>query len=64
MPWKQPVYTAVRFFPYSIGAFGPLPPAEDTPQDTIQHPNTLYMPDAIEDAVQLMEVDSYRFSGK
>lgn len=30
------------FFPSSIGAFGPLTPAEDTPQDTIQHPNTMY----------------------
>lgn len=30
------------FFPSSIGAFGPLTPAENTPQDTIQHPNTIY----------------------
>ena len=30
------------FFPSSIGAFGPLTPAEDTPQDTIQHPTTMY----------------------
>lgn len=30
------------FFPSSIGAFGPLTPAENTPQDTIQHPNTMY----------------------
>ena len=30
------------FFPSSIGAFGPLTPPEDTPQDTIQHPNTMY----------------------
>jgi nucleoside-diphosphate-sugar epimerase len=30
------------FFPSSIGAFGPLTPPEDTPQDTIQHPRTMY----------------------
>jgi nucleoside-diphosphate-sugar epimerase len=30
------------FFPSSIGAFGPLTPPEDTPQDTIQHPSTMY----------------------
>lgn len=30
------------FFPSSIGAFGPLAPLENTPQDTIQHPNTMY----------------------
>ena len=30
------------FFPSSIGAFGPLTPAENTPQDTIQRPNTMY----------------------
>ena len=30
------------FFPSSIGAFGPLTPADNTPQDTIQHPNTMY----------------------
>ena len=30
------------FFPSSIGAFGPLTPAENTPQDTIQKPNTMY----------------------
>jgi len=30
------------FFPSSIGAFGPLTPPEDTPQDTIQHPTTMY----------------------
>ncbi len=30
------------FFPSSIGAFGPLTPADDTPQDTIQHPTTMY----------------------
>ncbi len=30
------------FFPSSIGAFGPSTPQEDTPQDTIQRPNTMY----------------------
>lgn len=30
------------FFPSSIGAFGPQTPRENTPQDTIQRPNTLY----------------------
>ena len=30
------------FFPSSIGAFGPLTPPENTPQDTVQHPNTMY----------------------
>ncbi|HBV21805.1 MAG TPA: UDP-glucose 4-epimerase [Nitrosomonas sp.] len=30
------------FFPSSIGAFGPDTPRDDTPQDTVQHPNTLY----------------------
>jgi nucleoside-diphosphate-sugar epimerase len=30
------------FFPSSIGAFGPQTPAENTPQDTIQRPNTMY----------------------
>jgi nucleoside-diphosphate-sugar epimerase len=30
------------FFPSSIAAFGPLAPAEHTPQDTIQRPNTIY----------------------
>ena len=30
------------FFPSSIGAFGPLTPPENTPQDTIQKPNTMY----------------------
>jgi nucleoside-diphosphate-sugar epimerase len=30
------------FFPSSIGVFGPLSPKEDTPQDTIQHPSTMY----------------------
>lgn len=30
------------FFPSSIGAFGPGTPSLNTPQDTIQRPNTLY----------------------
>src|SRR3989304_6204558 len=30
------------FFPSSIGAFGPSTPAENTPQDTIQRPTTIY----------------------
>jgi nucleoside-diphosphate-sugar epimerase len=30
------------FFPSSIGAFGPRTPADNTPQDTIQRPNTMY----------------------
>jgi nucleoside-diphosphate-sugar epimerase len=30
------------FFPSSIAAFGPLTPADNTPQDTIQRPNTIY----------------------
>ena len=30
------------FFPSSIGAFGPMTPPVNTPQDTIQHPDTMY----------------------
>ncbi|HVT60437.1 MAG TPA: L-threonine 3-dehydrogenase [Thermoanaerobaculia bacterium] len=30
------------FFPSSIGAFGPGTPQDQTPQDTIQRPNTMY----------------------
>ena len=30
------------FIPSSIGAFGPETPKDDTPQDTIQRPNTMY----------------------
>lgn len=32
----------VVFFPSSIGAFGPSTPKDKTPQDTIQHPTTMY----------------------
>jgi len=30
------------FFPSSIGAFGPTTPQENTPQDTVQRPTTIY----------------------
>ena len=30
------------FFPSSIGAFGPSTPRDNTPQETIQRPNTMY----------------------
>ena len=30
------------FFPSSIGAFGPTTPHDDTPQDTVQRPDTMY----------------------
>jgi len=30
------------FFPSSIGAFGPSTPKQETPQDTIQRPSTIY----------------------
>lgn len=30
------------FVPSSIGAFGPTTPLDDTPQDTVQRPNTMY----------------------
>lgn len=36
------VHHCAVFFPSSIGAFGPLTPPENTPQDTIQHPTTMY----------------------
>lgn len=35
-------YGCAVFFPSSIGAFGPGTPRDNTPQDTIQRPNTLY----------------------
>ena len=35
-------YDCAVFFPSSIGAFGPKTPRNNTPQDTIQRPNTIY----------------------
>ncbi|MDR0510114.1 MAG: NAD-dependent epimerase/dehydratase family protein [Rikenellaceae bacterium] len=35
-------YGCAVFTPSSIGAFGPDTPKDDTPQDTIQRPNTIY----------------------
>jgi nucleoside-diphosphate-sugar epimerase len=35
-------YNCSVFTPSSIGAFGPATPAYDTPQDTIQRPQTMY----------------------
>lgn len=35
-------YRCAVFFPSSIGAFGPQTPSENTPQDTVQRPNTIY----------------------
>jgi len=35
-------YDCAIFFPSSIGSFGPLTPQDNTPQDTIQRPNTMY----------------------
>ncbi|MDF1562847.1 MAG: NAD-dependent epimerase/dehydratase family protein [Deltaproteobacteria bacterium] len=35
-------YGCAIFFPSSIGAFGPETPRDDTPQVTIQRPNTMY----------------------
>lgn len=35
-------YKCAVFTPSSIGAFGPSTPPDDTPQDTIQRPNTMY----------------------
>ncbi len=35
-------YKCAVFFPSSIGAFGPSTPKDNTPQDTIQRPNTIY----------------------
>ena len=35
-------YNSSFFFPSSIGAFGPGTPPDNTPQDTIQRPSTMY----------------------
>lgn len=35
-------YNCALFTPSSIGAFGPDAPKDNTPQDTIMHPNTVY----------------------
>ena len=35
-------YKTALFTPSSIGAFGPETPADNTPQDTIQRPKTIY----------------------
>lgn len=35
-------YNCAVFTPSSIGAFGPSTPVNNTPQDTIQRPNTMY----------------------
>jgi len=35
-------YSCAVFIPSSIGAFGPTTPKDNTPQDTVQHPNTMY----------------------
>jgi nucleoside-diphosphate-sugar epimerase len=35
-------YGCSLFFPSSIGAFGPSTPPDNTPQDTIQRPETMY----------------------
>ena len=35
-------YKCAVFTPSSIGAFGPTTPLDNTPQDTIQRPNTMY----------------------
>jgi len=36
------LYGCAVFFPSSIGAFGPTTPRDNTPQDTIQRPTTMY----------------------
>lgn len=36
------LFNCAVFTPSSIGAFGPSTPHDDTPQDTIQRPNTIY----------------------
>ncbi|MBN1225686.1 MAG: L-threonine 3-dehydrogenase [Deltaproteobacteria bacterium] len=35
-------YTCAVFIPSSIGVFGPGTPLDNTPQDTVQRPNTMY----------------------
>lgn len=35
-------FSCAVFTPSSIGAFGPTTPVDNTPQDTIQRPNTMY----------------------
>lgn len=35
-------FNCAVFIPSSIGAFGPSTPVDNTPQDTIQRPNTMY----------------------
>lgn len=35
-------HSCAVFFPSSIGAFGPTTPLDNTPQDTIQRPTTMY----------------------
>ncbi|MDX9904316.1 MAG: NAD-dependent epimerase/dehydratase family protein [Bacteroidales bacterium] len=35
-------YNCAVFFPSSIGAFGPTTPLDNTPQDTIQRPTSMY----------------------
>lgn len=35
-------FKAAVFFPSSIGAFGPTTPLDNTPQDTIMRPNSMY----------------------
>ncbi len=35
-------FNCAVFFPSSIGAFGPTTPMDNTPQDTIQRPTTMY----------------------
>ena len=36
------IYKCAVFFPSSIGSFGPSTPRENTPQETIQRPQTMY----------------------
>lgn len=36
------LYKCAVFFPSSIGAFGPSTPADNTPQVTVQRPNSIY----------------------